>query len=288
VAEISIGEFARRSRLSLKALRLYDELGVLVPARVDQGSGYRYYDTAQLDQARLVVMLRQLQLPLAAVKELLACDPADAAKRIAKHWRDAEAAHDARRELADYLVSRLSGKRPVMYEVATREMPERSLLCLKRNVDEQGQWAFGKEFIAIMRARPLPRMEGREGAAFSIQWGFVSDDSDGPVEWCAPVPQEQAHALAEHYPELTLRTEPAHREAFVALPDWSGPDSGVRWQLAIESLQVWAQEQEQEHKGEHLALTPEDLGLRITYLATGPVTARVADCDVAVPFAVES
>ena len=125
--EISIGEFARRSRLSLKALRLYDERGVLVPSRVDRASGYRYYDTAQLDEARLVVMLRQLQLPLAAVKELLACDPADAAKRIAEHWRDAEAAHDARRDLADYLVNRLSGKRPVMYEVATREIPERKI-----------------------------------------------------------------------------------------------------------------------------------------------------------------
>ena len=68
MTEISIGEFARRSRLSLKALRLYDERGVLVPARVDQASGYRYYDTAQLDRARLVVMMRQLQLPLAAVK----------------------------------------------------------------------------------------------------------------------------------------------------------------------------------------------------------------------------
>jgi DNA-binding transcriptional MerR regulator len=83
VKEISIGEFARRSRLSLKALRLYDERGVLVPSRVDQASGYRYYDTAQLDEARLVVMMRQLQLPLAAIKEMLACDPVDAAERIA-------------------------------------------------------------------------------------------------------------------------------------------------------------------------------------------------------------
>jgi DNA-binding transcriptional MerR regulator len=170
VEEISIGEFARRSRLSLKALRLYDERGVLVPSRVDRASGYRYYDTAQLDQARLVVMLRQLQLPLAAIKELLACDPADAATRVAEHWRAAEAAHDARRELADYLVSRLSGKRSVMYEVATREIPERSLLCLKRNVAEQEMWAFGKEFIAILRERPLPKIEGREGAAMCIWW----------------------------------------------------------------------------------------------------------------------
>src|SRR5262249_21741323 len=155
----SIGEFARRSRLSLKALRLYDERGVLVPARVDRASGYRYYDTAQLDQARLVVMMRELQFPLAAIKELLARDPAEAATLIAEHWRHAEAAHAARRELADYLVNRLSGKRPVMYEVATREIPERSLLCLKRNVEQQEMWAFGKEFIAILRERPLPKTE---------------------------------------------------------------------------------------------------------------------------------
>jgi DNA-binding transcriptional MerR regulator len=281
VKEISIGEFARRSRLSLKALRLYDERGVLVPSRVDQASGYRYYDTAQLDEARLVVMLRQLQLPLAAIKELLACDPADAATRIAEHWRGAEAAHDARRALADYLVNRLCGKRSVMYEVATRAMPERSLLCLKRNVDEQGMWAFGKEFIAILRERPLPKIEGREGASFCIYWGWASADSDGPVEWCRPVPEAEAHALAEHYPELTLRTEPAHREAFVALPG-SGVVSGVQIQLAAESLRAWAQEQEQGVGDKQLTLKPEDLGERITYLATGPASV---DCDFAVPFA---
>jgi DNA-binding transcriptional MerR regulator len=287
VREISIGEFARRSRLSLRALRLYDERGVLVPSRVDQVSGYRYYDAAQLDQARLVAMMRELQLPLAAVKELLACDPADAAARIAEHWRDAEAAHDVRRDLAGYLVSRLSGKRPVMYEVATREMPERSLLCLKRNVDVQGQWAFGKEFIAILRERPVPKIEGRTGAAFCIQWGWVSDDSDGPVEWCVPVPPAEARALAERYPELTLRTEPAHREAFVPLAAGPGGFSVAGFQVACESLEAWCLEQEREHEGEPLALAPEDLGLRTTYLATGPATAPVADIDLALPFAAE-
>jgi len=280
VEEISIGEFARRSRLSLKALRLYDERGVLVPSRVDQASGYRYYGTAQLDQARLVVMLRQLQFPLAAVRELLACDPADAAARIAEHWRDAEAAHDARRELADYLVSRLSGKRPVMYEVGMREMPERSLLCLKRNVDVQGQFAFGKEFIAILRERPLPKIGGREGAAFCIYWSHPSADGDGLIEWCGPVPEAEASALAEHYPELTLRTEPAHREAFVALPAGYG---AVQWNLACESLDAWVQEQERDHEGERLTLEPEDLGLRTTYLATGPSDVGI---DLAIPFAV--
>jgi DNA-binding transcriptional MerR regulator len=126
VEEISIGEFARRSRLSVKALRLYDKRRVLVPARVDEVSGYRYYDVTQLEAARLISMLRQLDLSLAAIRKLVACDPGDAADQIAAHWRKVDSRHDGRRELADHLVNRLSGKRSVMYEVATREIPERS------------------------------------------------------------------------------------------------------------------------------------------------------------------
>jgi DNA-binding transcriptional MerR regulator len=284
--EVSIGEFARRSRLSVKALRLYAELGVLVPARIDDASGYRYYDVAQLESARLVAMLRQLDLPLVAIKELLVCDPVDAAEQIAAHWREVESAHDARRELAGYLVNRLRGKRPVMYEVATREIPERSVLCLKRHVDEQGAWALGKEFIAILRERPLPKMEGREGAMFSIYWGEVSADSDGPVEWCKPVPESDARVLASQYPELSLRTEPAHREAYVALPNDAlpagpGENPAAQWQLASEALRAWAVEH-----GIDPESKPEYLGVRVTYLAKGPVTETSAPyCDFAVPFA---
>jgi DNA-binding transcriptional MerR regulator len=284
VEEVSIGEFARRSRLSVKALRLYDKRRVLVPARVDEASGYRYYDVAQLEDARLVAMLRQLDLSLGAIRKLVACDPVDAADQIAAHWRKVESVHDARRELADYLVNRLSGKKSVVYEVATREIPERSVLCLKRNVDEKGAWALGKEFIAIMRERPLPRMEGREGAMFAIFWGEVSADSDGPMEMCKPVPESDAQTLASHYPELTLRTEPAHREAYVAL----GPAGGnpVQWQLASESLSNWAAEGGIDE--ESLWLRFEDLGgPRITYLVTPPVTeTSVPDCDFAVPFGI--
>ncbi len=286
--EVSIGEFARRSRLSVKALRLYDELGVLIPARVDRGTGYRYYDNAQLESAQLVAMLRQLDLPLAAIRELLASDPTDSAEQIAAHWGEVESTHDARRELADYLVDKLKGKRSFMYEVATREIPERSVLCLKRHVDERGAWALGKEFIAILRERPLPKMEGREGAMFSIYWGEVSADSDGPVEWCKPIPASDAKALASLYPELSLRTEPAHREAYVALPNDAipagpGQKPTVQWQLASEALRAWAVEG---IDPERLTVKPEDLGVRITYLASEPVTETSTPyCDFAVPYA---
>jgi hypothetical protein len=200
------------------------------------------------------------------------------------YWREAEAVHGARRELANYLVNLLSGTRSTnMYEVATREMPQRSLLCVKRNVDEQGAWALGKEFVAILRERPLPRLDGREGAAFCIYWGQVSADSDGPIEWCKPIPGPDADTLANQYPELSLRTEPAHQEAFVAIPPGTG-GSATNWQLASEALRAWA-DQHGVNPGS-LELKPEDLGVRITYLASAPITeTSVPDCDFAVPFA---
>ena len=82
-------------------------------------------------------------------------------------------------------------------------------------------------------------------------------------------------------------TPRSHREAYVALPnDAAGPggNTAVQWQLASEALQAWAAEHGLDP--ESLALKPEDLGVRITYLASEPVTETSAPyCDFAVPFA---
>ena len=121
--EMSIGEFARRSRLSPKALRLYDGLGLLSPARVDELSGYRYYEDAQLDQARLIATLRQVGVSLTTAKELLELDPAELAEQLTAFWRDAESRHAGQRELFTALVDRLTGRNTLMYEVNAREMP---------------------------------------------------------------------------------------------------------------------------------------------------------------------
>ena len=118
---------------------------------------------------------------------------------------------------------------------------------------------------------------------FCIYWGEVSADSDGPVEWCKPVPADRAEALAAQFPELTLRVEPAHREAYVDLGP-GGQIDATQWQLAYEALVSWRDAQGIEDK--QLSLTPDDLGVRITYLAIPPITdTSVPDCDFAVPFA---
>lgn len=105
---LTIGAFAKACRLSPKALRLYDELDLLRPARVDPETGYRYYSVAQLEQARLVAWLRRLGMPLARIREVCALDDAGAAREIRAYWARVEAETAARRELATFLVDHLS------------------------------------------------------------------------------------------------------------------------------------------------------------------------------------
>ncbi|SCD31070.1 protein phosphatase [Streptomyces sp. BpilaLS-43] len=110
---VTIGEFARLSRLSAKALRRYDELGLLRPDLVDPVNGYRYYDRAQAGTARLVAWLRRIGMPLARIAEVTALDDAAAAAEIRAYWARVEAETAARRELAAFLVDRLSAKENV-------------------------------------------------------------------------------------------------------------------------------------------------------------------------------
>ncbi|MGW9079128.1 MerR family transcriptional regulator [Streptomyces kronopolitis] len=107
---LTIGAFARACRLSPKALRLYDELGLLTPARVDPHSGYRHYAPAQLEQARLVAWLRRLGMPLARIREVGDMAPAAAAGAVAAYWAQIEADTEARRDLAAFLVDQLKRK----------------------------------------------------------------------------------------------------------------------------------------------------------------------------------
>ena len=105
---LTIGAFARACRLSPKALRLYDELELLRPARVDPHTGYRYYAVGQLEQARLVAWLRRLGMPLARIREVCALEPAAAARELRGYWARVEAETAVRRDLAAFLVDHLT------------------------------------------------------------------------------------------------------------------------------------------------------------------------------------
>jgi DNA-binding transcriptional MerR regulator/effector-binding domain-containing protein len=67
-----IGEFSTITGLTVKTLRFYHDRGLLVPAWVDDQTGYRYYDARQIDKARIITQLRSLEFSLEQIHEMLA------------------------------------------------------------------------------------------------------------------------------------------------------------------------------------------------------------------------
>jgi DNA-binding transcriptional MerR regulator len=83
---IAIGYFARMTHLSIKALRHYHDVGVLVPAEIDPLSGYRFYHPDQVPVAQAIRRFRDLGIPLADIKAILqTTDPAVRTKVIVAH-----------------------------------------------------------------------------------------------------------------------------------------------------------------------------------------------------------
>jgi DNA-binding transcriptional MerR regulator len=272
--EVSTGEFARLSRLSPKALRLYDHAGVLEPVRMDPVTGARQYARGQLERAYLVSSLRQVGIPLTEIKTALSEEGDLGADRIAAFWAEAEAEHAARRRLVGSLVERLRGNESatsMAYAVSTRLLPERSVLTQTRHLHVDEQTAVREEFVGSLRGAGVKPLPGTAGAPFIIYYGDLSADSDGPIEWCWPVADDRAAELATRFPDLTLRTDPAHQEAYVHYGATTLLHA-ARIVLAAQSLLAWAREQDRQTVGP----------LRLVYLeADGE--GSVPDCDVAVP-----
>ncbi|WP_203997067.1 DNA polymerase III subunit beta family protein [Micromonospora lutea] len=96
----SIGELARASGLTVSALRFYDAAGVLVPARVDPATGYRWYADDQVAPARLVAGLRRIGLPVAEIARAVRAEPSVVHRLLDAHLGQlADGLAQARREV---------------------------------------------------------------------------------------------------------------------------------------------------------------------------------------------
>ena len=82
---IRIGDFARLAKISVRALRHYEAKGLLRPAHVDASSRYRYYDPQQLATLERLLLLKELGLPLAAIRELLDVSPREFRLALVRH-----------------------------------------------------------------------------------------------------------------------------------------------------------------------------------------------------------
>lgn len=218
---VPIGRFSALSRLSPKALRLYDELGLVVPARTDPVTGYRWYDPGQASRARLVGLLRELRLSLPEIARVLVLDGAAAATVVQEHAAADVGAAQARSELAGYVCRLLAdptGRHAMeQYTIETRTVPSRTVLSWTRRVHSEGLGEVLGEALGRMRSAG-PGLPGIEGCPYVVYHAEVSDDSDGPVEVVRPIAShDDAVAAAKALGDVQALVEPTHDEAFVRL-----------------------------------------------------------------------
>ena len=210
---LTIGEFARRSMLSPKALRLYDRQGLLVPAEVDPDSRYRRYRESQLADARLIARLRRLDMPLAVVAELMAVPPDRRSDVLVSWWDAMERRMAGKRELLVHLLITLSGKERSfdMYEIHERDVPEQVVLTEQRHTTVHALTDWFDECMPRLHGI-ADRAGGIAGPGFIIYHGEVNEESDGPVEVCVPIAASNRGAA-----DAPTRVEPAHREAYTRI-----------------------------------------------------------------------
>jgi DNA-binding transcriptional MerR regulator/effector-binding domain-containing protein len=182
---LSIGDFAKMTYLSIKSLRRYHDMGLLVPAEIDPASGYRYYEADQVAVGQVIRRFRDLGMPLEQVREVL--NAPDAAARnavVVAHLRQMESALQQTQQTVSSLRALLE-RRQDPIEVEYRSAGPMRVLAIAELVamsDIDAWWsaAFSELHGA---AAGLPRT-GPDGALYSS--AFFEDDA-GEVTAFVPI-----------------------------------------------------------------------------------------------------
>ncbi|GAA3563821.1 MerR family transcriptional regulator [Kribbella ginsengisoli] len=219
--ELTIGEFGRRSGLSHKALRLYDVSGLLAPSRIAPGTGARLYSTSQLERARRISVMRQLDMPLATITEVLSGSDEDGLIRLDRWWAAEQATNQARHATLEYLRDRMlrssdagssTGPGWPARDVLTRSVPAAKVAAIRADTDQQS--LIGVIVSSTLEIRAHLAQAGAEltGGSWVIYHGPVTPESEATVEVCVPFT-----GAVEPGGPIAIRVEPARTEAYCTI-----------------------------------------------------------------------
>ncbi len=185
---LSIGDLSKATNLTVKTIRLYHEKGLLPPAKI-AASGYRYYDRASVDRARVIVQLRELDFPLAEIAEILAsCDDET----------DVLAYLEKQRDVIEARLGRLKGIRQSLDTIIRNE--REAQMAMRTSTFEVEEKMTEPMLIAGIRTRGsysetgqllsrLGRSIGRHirGKPLNLYYDSEHKETDADFESCFPV-----------------------------------------------------------------------------------------------------
>jgi len=168
---LAIGDFSKMTYLSIKALRRYHDMGLLVPADVDPSSGYRYYEPSQVPVGQVIRRFRDLGMPLEQVKQVIeADDQSERNEIIVGHLRQMESALQQTQETVASLRQLLEQPRaPLPLAVEYRSVVPTGTLAIRESVawDHLEEWwvAAFKELQGALATTKATRT-GPNGALY--------------------------------------------------------------------------------------------------------------------------
>ena len=209
-AYLSVGRFAQAAQLSRKALRLYDQLGILVPDYVDPESGYRYYSTTQFEKARFIRLLRAMEMPLANIHRVLAATTSDEALQLVVDCHRAfETKADQVRHASQKVLAYLRKENDtVSINVSAKSFPVRQAVSIKKNITVPAFHEFIPKVLTQLSAYVKEAGGNISGDPICFYYGPVNESDDGPIEICIPIEGSVVPSG-----DILVREIPAHRGA---------------------------------------------------------------------------
>ena len=194
--EYKIGDFAVITRHSIKVLRRYHEEGLLVPTRVEEGTGYRYYDESLIDRARTITVLRGWKFTLKEIASILeeAADDEDLVD-IMQRKKDQIKADISRlktveKDLSKYLATERKARAvKEQLECRLKDIPP----VLVASITYSGEFDECGTFIGQLYKAAGSRAAGPCFNRYSIEEGREKED----IEVCLPVRSKLAKTRVE-------------------------------------------------------------------------------------------
>jgi DNA-binding transcriptional MerR regulator len=183
---LTIGRFSRVCWLSIKALRLYDESGLLHPAHVDSATGYRYYTPEQAPVARAIAILRTLDMPLAEIRDLVTeTDPHKIRVRLDAHRAVLEGRIHRSRQMLTRVENFIRKGAVMTYDIKLKEIEPADVIgeTFVTSADSIGQ-ASGDSYTRIYEAL---RNEGITPAGPPRLVYHAMGEDSWTIETCVPV-----------------------------------------------------------------------------------------------------
>lgn len=183
---LTIGEFSTATRLSVKALRIYHEEGLLVPEKVDGVTGYRFYGDESFSKAKAISLLRELGFSLKDMKGILdsCADDAELVGFFEKRLALVEGEIAERRRIRDsigfFIESQRGNDMRETMKISEIDVPTLTIVGIRYRgrYDECGE-KFGM----------LYKIAGRyvAGGPFCLYHSFDYEEGDADIEACVAV-----------------------------------------------------------------------------------------------------